>query len=255
MPEGVVKSAARALEVLEFFAIRRSDAAVSDIATSLGYPLSSTSVLVASLVRLGYLAQDSATRRLAPTPRVALLGAWIEAETGVNEQARRLRDLTGETVILAQAHGLDARYIEVLQSIEDVRLVARMGTLRRLVRASTGHVLLAGRDDAEIMRILVRSNADLPTTERVTPKELMRSVEQVRRQGWVSAESRYTPGATVIAARMPTLPQAPPVAVGVGGPTERVRQRRGAIVDALLGLAGAASAGRRSPPRSRSSGS
>ena len=74
MTQDVVKSAARVLEVCEFFASRRMPATVRDICHGLGYPQSSTSVLLKSLHTLGYLAYDAAARCYIPASRVTLLG-------------------------------------------------------------------------------------------------------------------------------------------------------------------------------------
>ena len=71
-----VKSAVRVFEVLELFDTLRRDASLSEIARELGYPASSTSMLLQSMVECGYLAQGE-KRTFRPTPRVKLLGAWI----------------------------------------------------------------------------------------------------------------------------------------------------------------------------------
>jgi DNA-binding IclR family transcriptional regulator len=54
-----VKSAHRVLEVLEYFAQGSGKATVMQIANDLAYPQSSTSVLLASLAKLGYLRFES----------------------------------------------------------------------------------------------------------------------------------------------------------------------------------------------------
>lgn len=81
MSDTVVKSAARVLEVFEFFAGRKTPATVGEVCASLGYPQSSTSVLLKSLLTLGYLSYDSGTRRYAPSEKVARLGNWIGNST------------------------------------------------------------------------------------------------------------------------------------------------------------------------------
>lgn len=77
MSDTVVKSAARVLEVFEFFAGRKTPATVGEVCASLRYPQSSTSVLLKSLLTLGYLSYDGNTRRYAPSEKVARLGNWI----------------------------------------------------------------------------------------------------------------------------------------------------------------------------------
>lgn len=56
IPPSVVKSAGRVLQILEFFDDVKREANVVEICRALGYPQSSTSVLLRSLVQLGYLA-------------------------------------------------------------------------------------------------------------------------------------------------------------------------------------------------------
>jgi DNA-binding IclR family transcriptional regulator len=75
----IVKSAARALEVLEYFATRRSPATVGEICSALELPQSSTSVLLKTLLKLGYLDYIRDGRRYFPTAKVAALGNWVTA--------------------------------------------------------------------------------------------------------------------------------------------------------------------------------
>ncbi len=89
MSDTVVKSAARVLEVFEFFAGRKAPATVGEVCASLGYPQSSTSVLLKSLLTLGYLSYDGTTRRYAPSVKVARLGSWITSSAdGLNEPSQ-----------------------------------------------------------------------------------------------------------------------------------------------------------------------
>ena len=74
LAERTVKSARRVLEVLELFAERRGPLTVGEVAAALAYPQSSASVLLQSLVALGYLVHDRGQRTFLPTLRVAFLG-------------------------------------------------------------------------------------------------------------------------------------------------------------------------------------
>src|SRR5439155_290487 len=73
-----VKSAGRVLQILELFDELQREARVSEIAERLGFPQSSTSMLLKSLAQLGYLDYDPGSRTFLPSPRVALLGAWLD---------------------------------------------------------------------------------------------------------------------------------------------------------------------------------
>ena len=67
----VIKSAQRVLAILEYFKERQRSATVGDIAGALRLPQSSVSMLVKSLVSLGYLEHGEKSRLLRPSYRVA----------------------------------------------------------------------------------------------------------------------------------------------------------------------------------------
>jgi hypothetical protein len=72
-----VKSAARAIEVLNYFASVREPQPLKTICRSLEYPQSSMTVLLKTLTSLGYLNSDRSRRVYFPTIKVTSLGDWI----------------------------------------------------------------------------------------------------------------------------------------------------------------------------------
>lgn len=241
-----VKSARRVLEVFEFFAERREPAAVGEIAAALGYPQSSASVLLHSLVRLRYLDHDPRTRQFMPTVRVTLLGDWLDdelaADVGMHRAMEDLARRTGETVILGLQNGVHVQYVQIRQSRHPVRFHLKPGSLRPICQAAVGRVLLAAKSEAEAARLIRRINAERRGGQRVDPAAMMAELARIRREGHAYTEGTLTAGAGVVAVALPPLPHQPPMAIGVGGPTERLRPRRAEFA-ALLREA-AAKAGR-----------
>src|SRR6516225_4571403 len=117
-----IKSAHRALEVLEYFNANRREATVMDIARAMTCPQSSTSELLSCLVALGYLHRDRYARTYRPTARVALLGAWVQPKLfrrgHLLPMLDRLAEETGLTVFLASKVGLTVQYIHVVTARE-----------------------------------------------------------------------------------------------------------------------------------------
>jgi IclR family transcriptional regulator, KDG regulon repressor len=118
MAESEVKSARRVFEILEYFDRERRPLGLKDVPDGLGYPGSSGSALLKSLVQLGYLDYDRERRRYFPTMRIAALGGWVHdalfgdgALTGLMNQLHRA---TGESVILAAQSDLHAQYVHVI---------------------------------------------------------------------------------------------------------------------------------------------
>ncbi len=68
-----VKSAVRTLQVIEYLAERSAPATISQIASALRFPQSSTSMLMMCLVNLGYLQFDRAERTYRPSSKLSRL--------------------------------------------------------------------------------------------------------------------------------------------------------------------------------------
>lgn len=185
----LVKSAARVLEILEFFDTVRRPVGAQEVAAALGYPVSSTQALLRSLAAQGYLAWDVRCRHYSPTLRVALLGGgWIVPELCGMPPLRALVD------DLAQRSGGEvavmARNGDVAEAI--VTSVGRGGALAGLrecvSESAAGRCLLATEDDAAIRRLLHRLNAEA-ASRRASPADvggLLRDVGLVRRRGWIA---------------------------------------------------------------------
>ena len=76
----VVKSVGRVFAVLELFRECRESLNSNSVAEALGYPKSSTIVLLKSMAELGYLAFDHKSKSYFPTPKVSDLGSWLSPE-------------------------------------------------------------------------------------------------------------------------------------------------------------------------------
>lgn len=237
-----VKSAARVLDILEFFAETRAPAAVMDVAKALGYPQSSTSALLKSLGSLGYLDYDCDARTYVPNLRVALLGAWLQdgayRDEALVKRLERIQAATGETVLLGLRNGIDAQYVLILEADRTIRFHMRVGTRRPLTRSAVGMVLLAREPDAEVRRIIRRLNAERPE-HRVDERAFLDRIADIRVRGVAETRGEMTPGAGVLAMLLPEAPGGAPMAVGVGGPLERLdATKRAEILGVMRGVLG-----------------
>lgn len=73
-----VKSAVRTLQVIEFLAERSAPATISQIASSLRFPQSSTSMLMTCLMNLGYVQYDQRDRTYRPSSKLAGLFVGLQ---------------------------------------------------------------------------------------------------------------------------------------------------------------------------------
>jgi DNA-binding IclR family transcriptional regulator len=233
MTGGGVKSAIRVLEVLEHFDAIQREASVTELARALGYPVSSTSVLLQSLAERGYLEQD-ARRLYRPTPRVALLGAWIDPQLTpdgpVMQMMKELGERTGETIILAVPRAMAVRYIYVVPATKTLRMHVGPGTIRPLATSGFGRLFLSGLPDDELRQVVFRHNAQQPDDgSRLSLAAVRRDVQAIRTAGHAVSFDRVSPGAGVVAVRLPPGRDATPMAVGIGSSSQTIRTNAAAF--------------------------
>ncbi len=227
-----VKSATRVLEVLDYFRTERAPRSLKQIMDALGYPQSSTTVLLRSLIALGYINYDRVRRVYFPTLRVAALGDWIgSALLGGNEELleaqRDLHNATGETVSLGVQNDVYLQYIRVIQSTHAMRFFTEEGIMRPLVQSSLGWLLMSTRSEEEIERLVRRANIAIgKASERVNVDEMVRRVVALKDEPLVYVEGAPFTGGATICALVPVTINDQPVVLGLGGMLERVRTHR-----------------------------
>ncbi|WP_332747693.1 IclR family transcriptional regulator [Hydrogenophaga sp.] len=227
-----VKSAARALELLEHFRAERVPRSRKDIADALGYPQSSTTALLKSLTVLGYLNYDRVQRVYFPTLRVAALGEWIGPTLlGDNEQLleamRDVHNATGETVSLGLLNDVYMQHVRIIQSTHAMRFYTEEGSMRPVVKSSLGWLLMSTRSQEQIERLVRRSNIVITQpAERVNVAEMVQRILSFKGQSQIYIEGMpFADGATMCAL-VPVTIHGQPVVLGLGGSLERVRANR-----------------------------
>jgi DNA-binding IclR family transcriptional regulator len=228
MQPSQVKSASRAIRILEFFASVRQPKTMSDIAAALDYPQSSCTVLLKTLVALGYLNFDRRQRVYFPTPKVTSLGEWVpSALFGTSRVIEAMRDVhaaTGETVSIGARNDVYLQYIQIIQSIHALRFHVDEGTLRPLTRSAVGWMLISTLPDDKIDNIVRRANiATDDVSERVTIASMMERMRKIRKNGYCFAENIPFLGGATLCVLLPITMQNQPVALGLGGAAERIR--------------------------------
>lgn len=186
----VVKSAGRALQILEFFDHVHREACVSEISRALNYPQSSTSALLRSLVSMGYLLHDRFKRTYFPTRRVGLLGNWVDPamlqQGALLVIADDLARETGLGVVMATANGLYAQCIYAHPASSDAGVAAEpvIGTLAPIAQTAVGRALLSTYDETHTTKLLRRINAERgEATPPLVVPEFLAELKSNRKRG------------------------------------------------------------------------
>ena len=203
----LVKSAARVLQIFDFFDEVQRPAKVHEIAERLSFPQSSTSVLLKSLIELGFMDYDTEARTFLPSPRIALLGGWVGGGPMRDGSIIRMMDAlahrTGEAIVLANRNGLYAQDVRVIQGRGPDALPLPQGLRRLAVWSGAGLALLKDEPDELVQALCRRANAEAKDGAVIDYQRVRAGLEQLRRSGYFFSRGLVTAGVGSIAMPLP----------------------------------------------------
>ncbi len=231
------RSIKRTLEVLEYFDDEHPAVSVSEISRALGYPQSSTSILLKSLMELGYLHYDKDERSYRPTARVALLGRGVQSylfgDGSVMSALEEISQKTGELVILAARAGVVVQYIHVIPATNPVRMHLRPGAVRPMIGSAVGHLFLSARRNDlladEIDRLVEATGADAGFDR----EQLMKKIRKIRRDGYALSTNTVTAGGGIVTMLLPGLFNGQLLAIGIGGVASIITDQGARFVEVM----------------------
>ena len=241
---GIVKSADRILDILEYFSLRDRMLALRDVAEGLSIPKSSALMLLRNLESRGYLFREgSQGYRLDPALRAGV-GGWVGGAISSLARASMpvMRELVAdlrETVVLG-----------VLTSDHEVRIVRSIVGLQ-VIRyelndkddlpaycTGLGQTILANSPPERVTRFLAKVALHARTETTITePKALLARLGEIRRNGYSTNIDERVAGASGAAAPIFGPGNAVLGALNIGTVTFRFLQNRDEIVAAVRNAA------------------
>lgn len=233
------RGAQRALDIFATFARERRPLSISELARLLSIPMSTCHGLVKTLEQCGYLSEIRRARGYYPTslllrhageiarydPIPAFLGPLLEA----------IRAETGETVVLGKRVRNKAVYLDVLESSEGLRYIAKVGDIRPFHATAIGKALLSTMTEDERSRIVSQIAYEPLTARTITSAaKLLKSVEEGRKRGWFLCDGEYY--IDICALGVPINVHGDQYCVIVSGPRDRIHrnlERHGQVLKKL----------------------
>lgn len=236
-----VKSAMRALEILEYFKVNQQRRSMSEIAADLGYPQSSATVLLKTLIMLGYLSYDRGERVYFPTPKVTALGDWVPmALFGSGTILEALRDVhaaTGEGVFVGTRNDIYLQYTRTIESIHALRFHIDEGSIVPLTRSAAGWMLMADLPRERLDKLLRRANIAGKVSERVSMAQIEDRLAEIRHKGYAHASDLPLQGGSTLVVSLPARIQGQPACLALGGVTQRINDNFDRYLDILRSAA------------------
>jgi DNA-binding IclR family transcriptional regulator len=229
----LVKQAANVLDLMEFFARRKTPATLSEISQEFGWPRSSTFNIVGTLVERGFLYEPVPRDGYYPTPRWLVLAQEIAAAeplpADVHKFLHDLMSATGETAFIAAPAGTSAVLLDVVETNADIRYFARIGKRVPIQATAAGRAILSQYGASERASVLKKVKFErYQSGSLMSVKSVEDDIAQSIARGWFESIDGFTKDLAGVA--MPLPVQGRRLSVVVGGPTFRITPRM-----ALLG--------------------
>lgn len=202
-----VKSARRAIDLLETFAANPAWTTLADLHSRTGFPRSSLHGLLRTLRDTGWIETDAAGTRFRLGVRALVCGtAYLDRDPVLpyaTDALERIREQTGYTAHFARLFGDQIVYLETRESRRSQHLVSRVGRTLPAYATSLGKALLAELTEDELGELLP---ATLPalTEHTVTSRDALRAeLAAVRERGHATEHEEGTIGVACSAAVIP----------------------------------------------------
>lgn len=202
-----VKSARRALALVETLATHDVWMSLGELHDRTGFPRSSLHGLLRTLLDAGWLELDPGTSRYRLGIRALVCGtAYLDRDAVVpyvTEALERIREETQFTAHFARRDGVRVVYLETREARRSTHLVSRVGRSLPAHATALGKALLAELTTDEIDALLP---AELPalTPRTITSREALHAeCERARELGYASEKEEGTAGVRCVAAVIP----------------------------------------------------
>jgi len=195
----------KALDILSAFAPEVEEQTAQQIAQTMGYPLSSTYKYLEVLLRKGFLAKNSESKKYMLGQALLQMGSFCVAGKRLSEVARdEMRSLTrstGETTMLTVIKGSDAMCLEKVESRQLIKVGMKRGATRPLHAGGTAKMLLAHQSKSFITRYLNQVPLVALTDETIIErKQLERELDTIRKSGFAYSNSEVEQGVLSVGA-------------------------------------------------------
>ena len=225
------RSATRALDILEYFALVGRPLRAVDIAQALNFHTSSTDQLLKTLVDSAYLMFDGGKKLYYPSPRLVNFGAWLATNYFGEDRICRLLQFvqqeSGEIVTLSIRYGSSMQIVDFIEPVSKAGTVVKGGRVP-IIASVIGTAFLTLHSDKEVIGIVEEICGE--SDRRLSVAELRGLLDRVgnaRRAGFVSGQAVNDAGPWALAVPLPAPSSGMKMVLGMAGdnPVEETREK------------------------------
>jgi DNA-binding IclR family transcriptional regulator len=236
---GGVKSADRALSILELLVHADRPLGFGEILANLGYPRSSLFNLLNTLLDRGWIEFDELSRTYRLGIRTFEAGSAYERSIDllplVLPHMERIRDALDETVQISVLEGRYNVYLGKMEGGQRLGLASEVGRRLEAHATALGKMLLADVPAKELDELFTSGQLETFTPNTITnPRKLKEELEVIRGRGYATDIEEYTLGVRCVATPIRNHLGRTIAALSVSFPTFRFSDARSEQALALL---------------------
>ena len=198
----------RIFGVIEALAARPGGTSLQQLCAATGLAKSTAHRMLASLVEMGYVVQDSFTTRYRLTLKLFELGSAVVNDMDILAVARphldRLSRQTGEAVHLVLRDGADIVYLYKAEALGVRRMSSQVGLRAPMYCTGVGKAILATLPPAEVQSVWDSSAIHRITEHTIVDfSQLCEQLRAVRQKGFAIDDEENELGIRCVAVALP----------------------------------------------------
>lgn len=226
-----VQSAERIFLVMEMLA-DNGEMGLMEISAVLGLHKSTVHRLLMSLIYMGYAKQDETSQKYMLSYKIVSMAGKLLDRMDIMQVAKpyleRLSDLSGEAVHLVAREDNNILYIYKIEAkVGTIRMVSHVGMVHPMYCSGVGKAIMATLPEKELRQIWNESVIEKKTEKTIVDyEEMLRVLEEVKRNGYALDDEENEKGVRCIAACLKSYQNEVKYAFSISGPTSRMTRER-----------------------------
>lgn len=226
-----IQVADRLFGALELLA-EHGSASVQEVSTYLGLNKSTAHRVLNSLVYMGYAKQNEESGRYEPSLKIVDIAnktmKHVDIVQVVHPYLHKLMELTNETVHFVERDGIDAVYIDKVESYRNgIQLVSRIGSRIPLYCSGVGKAIAASLEDHEVEELWNKSHIKPLTPYTITDFDsFKKELADIRKKGYALDNEENENGVRCIAVSLKEYTGRVKYAFSISAPVSRMDDER-----------------------------
>lgn len=224
-----VRTVERTLNILFLIAKAPASLSLGEVSASTGLDKATVLRLLASLEQFRLVQRDENTKNYTIGSGAWQLCSYYQGDLKAIAEGhlRKLRDITGESVTLVVARGLERVVLMAMEASHELRVVPSLNNVVPVYSGASGKVLMAYLEREKLDGIIEKTDLrPVNETHLIDRDSFLSSLSRVRSDGYAVSIGDVTLGTVAIAAPVFNADGGVLAVVSLRGPESRLKEDR-----------------------------